>query len=770
MHRLTLTFFSPRRRARTRQAGLALAATLLLASCGGGGTSSSGFLPFLTSPPPSAPPTSPPPALRENIDAQLPNDTASKADRCEFLDPSHCMLPFPNDHFTVADSTTDTGRRVSLKIASMPRSAIVNNRPIDTTEWNRNDGFSPGAMLVTRVPGVDLATSGAPQLTDISVSLAKDSPVLLLDAETLEPQLVWAELDANAAADRQSLNIRVAKNLVPGRRYVAALRNLKDAQGHALEAAAAFRIYRDRHESALDFVNGRRPHMETLFDALGRAGIARESLYLAWDFTVASQRNLTGRLLTIRDTAFGALGDQSPTFHVKSWKDFTPQEDSRIARRVEGFLTVPSFVTAPTEGTADIMPVAAAIAPYLSDPENVPLPVEQLKAAFATIGDKPLPLPSFRYASATPGANDVPIHDGKASMKVPFICNIPRSVLDSNGSVKPARISLYGHGLFGKHSEVNASNVKDMASEYNFVFCATNWYGFSETELLPSVFAFLDLSNARVPFDTTQQGILNTLWLGRAMVNPKGFSQHKAFQMGASESSVLDISALYYDGNSQGGILGGALMAVAQDIKRGVLGVPGMNYSLLLERSSDFPTFAQMVYAAYPDGLDQQFVFSLWQMLWDRAEANGYAYAMTDRPLPNTPAHQVLLHVAHGDHQVTMWSAEIEARTIGAKLQCPALAPGRHPDSRPYFGLECLRAGTADQDGSAIVLWDSGPGRVPVGSLPQNNLPPTVGKDPHSDPRSTPAARMQKSEFLKEGGKVVDACFGTPCKNAAYAP
>ena len=47
---------------------------------------------------------------------------------------------------------------------------------------------------------------------------------------------------------------------------------------------------------------------------------------------------------------------------------------------------------------------------------------------------------------------------------------------------------------------------------------------------------------------------------------------------------------LFYDGNSQGGIIGGALIAVEPDLDRGVLGVPGMNYSTLLTRSTDFGT------------------------------------------------------------------------------------------------------------------------------------------------------------------------------------
>ena len=40
---------------------------------------------------------------------------------CDPLDPAQCLLPFPNDHFTVADPTTATGRRVSFSVAAMPR-------------------------------------------------------------------------------------------------------------------------------------------------------------------------------------------------------------------------------------------------------------------------------------------------------------------------------------------------------------------------------------------------------------------------------------------------------------------------------------------------------------------------------------------------------------------------------------------------------------------------------------------------------------------------
>jgi len=47
-------------------------------------------------------------------------------------------------------------------------------------------------------------------------------------------------------------------------------------------------------------------------------------------------------------------------------------------------------------------------------------------------------------------------------------------------------------------------------------------------------------------------------------------------------------------GNSQGGILGCAASAVSSEWSRVVLGVPGINYSLLLPRSSDWPEFSDL--------------------------------------------------------------------------------------------------------------------------------------------------------------------------------
>ena len=184
-----------------------------------------------------------------------------------------------------------------------------------------------------------------------------------------------------------------------------------------------------------------------------------------------------------------------------------------------------------------------------------------------------------------------------------------------------------------------------------------------------------DFSGFNTVADRMQQGFLNMLFLGRAMIHPDGLAADPASRTNGQR--VLDTERLFYDGNSQGGIMGGALTAVAPDFDRAVLGVPGMNYSTLLQRSVDFDDVRG---DHLPELSASRSIASCWlsliQLLWDRGEANGYAHHMTGDPLPDTPAHKVLMHVAFGDHQVSNATAEVEARTIGARCVSAGARPG----------------------------------------------------------------------------------------------
>ena len=678
---------------------------------------------------------------------------------CDDLDPSVCLYPWPNDLFTKADPTTDTGRRLDLGIDQMPRNAA--GKPIDPTEFNRNDGFSPGSLIVTRIPGLDsqaaFERTGLVPITDPKRSFDKNQPAVLIDATTRKRQLIWAEIEYPDELGKdpavQTLVIHPAKNLLEGHRYIVALRNLRRADGTVIPAPDSFRAYRDR--TATD---ARAAHMESLFATLGKAKIARNDLYLAWDFTVASERNLSERMLSIRDRAFAELGDTnladlqvagaSPQFEVNpDLPDNMPSQIPGDVREVDGITNfapcsagaTPACEAGESDRLVRIVRGRVLVPCFLATPECA----EGGTFVYATDGE-PTRIPGNMAAA-------------------PFTCIIPRAVLERG----PARPSLYGHGLLGDGGQATGGANQSLANEHNIVSCGTDWSGMS-TEDLPNVALLLaDLSRFASLADRGQQGMLNFLFVGRTMIHPDGFSSDPAFVVDGKPT--IDTSRLYYTGGSQGGIMGGSLTAVAPDFTRASLGVPAMNYSILLQRSIDFDTYAEIMYRAYPNELERPLVLSLVQLLWDRAEANGYAHHMTRDPYPNTPAHEVLLNMAWGDHQVTNWATLVEARTIGARLRAPALEPFRTYDDE-FYGIPVITSYPAT--GSLLGVWDVGPLRTEDGRVkgtpmpPTGNIPNRDGVDPHGpDSSEQVTGRAQVSAFLRPDAesRIINVCGDRPC-------
>ncbi|HEV3233043.1 MAG TPA: hypothetical protein VG329_00660 [Candidatus Dormibacteraeota bacterium] len=689
---------------------------------------------------------------------------------CDPLDPAQCMLPYPNDWFTRPDAGSATGRRLDLSLLAMPRNAL--GKPIEPQEWNRSDGFSAGAQILTVVPGMtrneDLIPSGLPPVTNLGANSQPDRGVVLLDVETGKRTPVWVELDqytqesglVATGSVQQDLVIHPAVNLTDGHRYIVALRHLVKDDGSTAQPSAGFKAYRDGMASLTD---PRTAHMESLFRTLQRAGVGRNDLYLAWDFTTASTRNVTGRLLSIRDDAFAQLGDTNladgkvaggaPAFTVDAVTNYTPAQNSRLARQVTGHITVPCY-----------------IAPTCDPPQKCAALTQSI------FNDCPTP-GQFALDPLNPDAT--PTRVPGSTYQANYICNVGRGAYENHQKMRPVE---YGHGLFGGAGEVNSSPQQDMASRFGMLYCATDWFGMATADVPNAVLALADLS--RFPFltDRVQQGELNFLYLARAMVHPGGLGSNAAFQW-ADGTSFIDARQAYYDGNSQGGIFGGTVCAVSVDVDRCVLGVPGMDYSILLPRSSDYvankslsqfdpttfkptdPTgsigYSNVFDTAYPDQSQRLLVLDLIQTLWDRSDPNGYASHMRTG-LPNTPRHNVLLQVAYGDHQVANITAETEARTIDARGVYPPLVTKRFGPYQDVF-WDIPEIGAFPYDGSAITLFDTGPVRtVPPGGNNGTDPPPTAdvpnrsGQDPHEAPRRAPWGQVQKSDFLSVGGQVTN--------------
>ena len=661
----------------------------------------------------------------------------SRAGECDFIGQqagSLCLLPFPDDYYTTG---AGPARRIGLQTTAMPRNVV--GVPINAGPYAGNDGFSPGSTILAKVPGLDtpaaLAQTAAVPINHIGRYADKDAPVVVIDAATGERWPIWVELDTNATDPaRRALEIHPATNFASGHRYIVAMRRLKDASGATIPAPEGFRYYRDDLPSQEDAINGQRARFESIFQTLRTAGIRRSDLNLAWDFTVATDENIAARALQMRNDAFGVLGDDdmadlqvegsSPDFSVTQVDNFTAMQDAEVARRVRGTFTVPCY----------LQPNCA-------------------------------PGGSFQL-----DADGLPQRNGDYTAN--FDCVIPRSAVDPP-TPAPARPSVYGHGLFGAAQEVFQAQIQnELANTYGFVMCATDEIGMSGNDVPNTVGIISDLSRFPQLADRLQQGLLNELFLGRLMIHPQGFAAADAFQVDPMNpgDSVIDTTELYYEGSSQGGIMGGALTALAPDFTRSVLNVPAMNYSVLLPRSVDYDDFSLILNERYTDELSRPLVLSLVQMLWDRGEPNGYAHRMTTNPLPETPPHTVLMNVAFGDHQVTNFQADVEARTIGASTHVPILYPGRWPDVDVLWNVPPITS--YPFGGSAIVYGDIGPVRpnpmapppmIGVPPPPLENVPNRAGEDPHGAPRGAPLLLQAISGFLQPNGALQNVCGADPC-------
>ncbi|HEX3293171.1 MAG TPA: hypothetical protein VHR38_05490, partial [Solirubrobacterales bacterium] len=713
-----------------------------------------------------------------------PIDT-SNADRCDFMDPALCLQPWPNDYFTKADPSTDTGRRLNLNTNSMP--ANKNGVHIDPTDINRGDGFSPGNLITVKIPQVETQAAfdntGFVPINDLHRYSDPNQPIVVIDAATGERQPVWAELDANpnhySPGDTQDVNviIRPARNFEEGHRYIVALRGLRDAQNNPVDPPLPFRVYRDRLITTDPAIENRRPHMEDLISTLQSDGIQRSNLYMTWDFTVASEHSLAGRALAIRDDALHQLGDDTPgdgvidgsapTFHITSVQDAPdPDVPANTLRLIDGELTdIPCYLN-----NSDCHPGGTF--------------------NFQSNGDV--------NATSTGTADD----PDAGTTGVRFQCVVPNSAVTGT-AVNQTQSGIFGHGLLGDFTQVD-DMIRFTPSEANVsntTWCATNWAGFSSDDIGTVLATLGDVSNFSKATDRMVQGFVNMIYLGRAMMHPDGFDTDPAFQLDPDGSGgndpvpVIDPGqGLYWEGISQGAIMGGALTALEPDLTQSVLDVVGMNYSSLLRRSTDSAQYFELpglgLYDNYPNQLERPLLLSLMQLLWDRGEANGYAHHMTDDPLPNTPSHNVLLQMAYGDHQVTNYAAEVEARTIGARVETPALDPGRHWDSSPFLGIPAISSYPFSGP-SAMVYYDGGPigfdgnqdctdenGNPQHGTAP----PPLVelapnpvsvyGCDPHQYPRRSVDGVGQAASWLQPDG-FIDQCVdpgpvARPCYSNGY--
>ena len=574
--------------------------------------------------------------------------------------------------------------KVTFGATTLP--ALRGKRP-DPTLWQDHDGFSPGQAALVVLPRA--VAAGLPNPDTIASSLSPDAPSILMDAETGERIPHFVDVDSGAHEDQdRALILHPAVRLRDAARYIVAYRHVKDADGNEIAPSPVFRALRDGASHPDPSVHRRRALYDDVLARLAAHGVPRADLQVAWDYTTASRANTTRGLLKMRDEALALVGADGPEYTITKVEDHPV---THTQKRITGMMSVPLYLDQPGPGGKLVL-----------------------------------------------GPDGLPKQNGTAQYE--FVVHVPNSIAKG----QPLGILQNGHGLFGDKGEGdgNDGQLVTFCDRFGYVGVAVDLLGMAGEDVPSAIHSVSDdIALFRDLVGRQHQGVLNELLVMRMM---KGrFSRDPHVQIDGK--SAIDTTRSYRRGDSQGGIFGGTYMSLSTDVTRGVLGVPGAPYSVLLDRSADFGAFKLLLRANYATSTDVQIVLGMLQLWWDRTEPNGWIPYVRENMHPGTPAHEVLMHVAIGDHQVSPLGAHYEART----MKIPNLAPV----NRDIFGIE---GRDGPFTGSAMVEYSFG-----LPPAPLDNYPPDDGDDPHGKPRQLEPSYLQQDKFFRDG-IIAPFCEG-PC-------
>jgi hypothetical protein len=621
-------------------------------------------------------------------------DLATPA-QCNPLGGVNCITPWPSGIYEV-DATNATGRQLDVPAGALPTN--IDGIAIEPTRFNLRDGFSSSApMIMAFETGVDPANL-VPS-TDIGASLTAASPTVVIDMATGELVPHFAEVDA-AATDRpaeQALYIRPAVMLKGSTRYAVAIkRTLKARGGAELAIPEGFASILSGERTSHALLERVRPRYDAIFASLAAHGITPADLVTAWDFTTASRASVRADLVAARDATLAASGTDGANLAFTVATN-VPTSDPLIAARIDGEYDAPLF---------------------LNNGGNPGGASQLLRDANG------LPAPSGLY-------------------RAPFTAIIPQCALDSP---TPVPMVIYGHGLLGDSGQVASAGMRAAAAGVCMVAVGTDMRGMSDIDVPNVALALNDVNNGGLIFDTLLQGMANHV----ALVQLARGAMATDLFVDTGGASIVDPDRFFYYGISQGGIMGTTVCAIDPVIERCVLQVGAINYSLMLERSLDWPLYGQIVEGAYPDALDVALILNLMQHEWDRTEPTSVADIIVGEGFPGTPTKQVFMQIAIGDVEVANIASEYQARTMGI----PVLTPS------PYvpYGLEA----SAGPVPSGLVIYDFGVGAT----IPPTNEPPP-DNDVHSGIRKREATIDMMREFLLNGNvtQMCTAPTGCDCVN-----
>lgn len=527
-----------------------------------------------------------------------------------------CLFPFPSRFFQAPDPSTPTGVRTALQRNSvrLPSAAAT----LDITMFNRADGHSPTAPMLVHL-GVDVDPASLVGLRDPERWTGADEPIAVFDMATGARIPVITEMDLNQRTERyvgrHALIIRPMIAMPLGARVVVALSDsLRDADGRPLPISRGFLALRDGTPTMHEALEASRPAYEEIFTFLAAHGRPRESLGLAFDFRVASERHVVGGMLSMRDQALAAARTEGELSYTID--RIVPRPNLDVLRFVEGTFQAATFI----------------------DEDDVIHRDE----------------------------NDGAIRQ-TAERSFPFTMIVPRCAETATESLP---LLLFGHGIFGEgrnylEGSIGQQVIQPLANEACFVVVATDFIGLAGPDLEVLVDELImDLNRIVIVMDRLQQAIINNLTLVELT--------ERVIQLDpmvrVSDTRPLLSGEIFYYGVSLGGIEGSGIVSLSPSITRAVLAVPGGAWSTMLARSFVYTPIKTLVDIRYPDPLLQIAFITLLQERFDGADGANLAQLAFRRPLADAPAdRRFLLFESIGDCQVPNAATRILARSFGVR-------------------------------------------------------------------------------------------------------
>ena len=612
--------------------------------------------------------------------------------------------PFPSAHLLRVDDDSATGCRVDLRPDSIP---VGDSDPTDLARFNRRDGFSPSGGLWIQL-GVAIDGSSLPPLADPQQSLTSDAAVQLWNLDSGERIPCFAELDAwepQSDAER-SLLIRPLAAMGFGTRVAAVITdNLRRADGSPWQGPEEFLSIRagsqpDGRSDALF------SHYFDVVQRLKQHGLNPDRIQFAWDFVTASEANLRAPLDRVLETMRAELpADPShhPTTNISLIRDVDEDDvlTDGLWREVRGAVELTHFLWA--DDPQDLDPSEHDGGMFLLDEQGLPQPRATDSAYFALI--------------------------------------VPESLRDAPAGSAP--VLVFGHGLFNAAQDYlsaadDPSSVIALCSSMQAICLGGEWRGLTTRDRSDAVRAATNLSRFPLLTDKLIQGVSNQLAMARLM---RTDFTDQPFLQAAAGGSLVDPDRIYYYGISLGSIAGGVFLANSEIVTSGVLHVPGAQWSVMLERSSNWEPLEGFFTATLPSAPQRQLFYAASQLLWDPVDPMNHISGLRQK--------NSLWQIAVGDEQVPNFCAE----TLARSLDLPLITPAVHR----VFGLQ--QAETPLGPG-ASGLFQFHPG-MPL--PPETNRPaPVTGA--HTAVRQYAEAREQILVFLHQGieGTIIHPCDG-PC-------